>query len=78
MKYHLGDADYCWTGRGSHGYATIREFRGGHFLLDPEPDVTKGSDFRVMADARTYWAPRDRGVLLEQIDTPPRFWYSNF
>ena len=44
--YRIGDRVYFWTGRGSHGYATIREFRGDHILLDPEPDATKGFDFR--------------------------------
>ena len=78
--YHLGDMVYFWTGRGSHGYATIREFRGRRILLDPEPDATKGSDFRNIREPipHTYWIPRDRGVPLDQIDTPPRIWYTNF
>ena len=76
--YKVGDTVYFWTGRGSHGYATIREFRGHHVLLDPEPDATKGSDYRPYTIKGTYWAPRDRGVLPNQIDTAPRFWYTNF
>jgi hypothetical protein len=77
--HRLGDRVYFWTGRGSQGYATIREFRGDHILLNPEPEATKGSDYRTVSyGSGTYWAPRDRGVLAEQINTSPRVWYINF
>lgn len=64
---------YFWTGRRSHGYAVIREIKGDHILLDPEPDAVKGSHATT-----NYWAPRDRGVLKHQVDTPPQFWYTIF
>jgi hypothetical protein len=73
----VGDMVYFWTGRGSHGYATIRETKpdpnGDRYLLDPEPDATMGGDRSSIK-----WAPRDRGVLKEQIDTPPKIWWKNF
>ena len=75
----VGDMVYFWTGRGSHGYATIREIKGDRYLLDPEPDAVKGSDYRHRQDpARDRWHPRDYGVYLAQIDTPPNIWYKNF
>ena len=77
----VGDMVYFWTGRGSHGYATIRVIEGDRVLLDPEPDATKGSDYRARAHlgpGRDRWYPRDRGIPFSQIDTPPRIWYMNF
>ena len=77
----VGAMVYFWTGRGSHGYATIRAFVGDRVLLDPEPDAVKGSDYRRRAQlgpGRDYWYPRDRGIPFSQIDTPPRIWYTNF
>ena len=78
--YHVGERVFFWTGRGSHGYATIRELRGDLILLDPEPEATKGSDYRDFGTdtAHTYWLPRDRGVSINQINTPPEIWYSNY
>ncbi len=77
--FSVGDRVYFWTGRGSYGYATIREFRGGLIVLDPDPDAVKGSDYRRrLALGRDYWGPRDRGVPPEQINTPPQIWYTNF
>ncbi len=69
----IGDMVYFWTGRGSHGYAVIREFKGPLVLLDPEPDATVGSDANS-----TYWIPRDKGVPRDQIDTAPAIWFTNF
>ena len=78
-SYHVGERVYFWTGRGSQGHATIREVRGEHFLLNPEPDAVKGSDYRERLHlGRDYWAPRDRGVLVYQINTPPQVWWTNF
>ncbi len=74
----IGDMVYFWTGRGSHGYATIRGSREGRYLLEPEPDATRGSDARTLHSGKDYWAPRDWGVRECQIDTPPRIWYTNF
>ena len=76
--HRVDDMVYFWSGRGSHGYVTVRELRGDHVLLDPEPEAKRGSDYRFLSAGRNYWAPRDRGVLHGQIDTVPRFWYSNF
>ena len=71
---------YFWTGRGSHGYATIRAFKGDLVLLDPVEDATKGSDYRARINLPRgpHWIPRDHGVPLSQIDTPPNFWWTNF
>ena len=79
-SYNIGERVYFWTGRGSQGHATIREIRGEHYLLDPEPDAIKGSDFRHIGERtpHNYWLPRDRGVLASQINTPPRIWWTNF
>lgn len=76
--YRIGDMVYFWTGRGSHGYATIYKLADNRVFLRPEPDAQKGSDFRILASGRDYWLPRDRGVPLEQIDTQPSFWFKNF
>ncbi len=71
----VGDMVYFWTGRGSHGYATIRGFDRHRVLLDPEPDAVKGSDATRNGK---YWYPRDTGVPEDQIDTPPNFWWTNY
>jgi hypothetical protein len=78
--YRVGDMIYFWTGRGSHGYATITRLDTGRgrVLLEPEPDAHKGSDYRTRASGQDYWAPRSLGVLLDQIDTPPQVWFTNF
>jgi hypothetical protein len=47
-------------------------------FIDPEPDANKGSDYRILKNGKEYWSPRNWGVPLDQIDTPPRIWYSNF
>ena len=79
LPYQVGDMVYFWTGRGSHGYATIRAFKGEKILLDPEPDATKGSDYRPRPSLpRDIWKPRDFGVLASQLDTSPNFWWTNF
>lgn len=47
----IGERVRFWTGRGSHGYATVHEIRRSKnldcdlFLLDPEPDAIKGADY---------------------------------
>lgn len=74
----VGDVVSFWTGRGSYGTATVREVEGDRYFLDPEEDAVKGSDFRGRPVGRTWWQPRDRGVRLEQINTPIRPWYTNF
>ena len=76
----VGDMVYFWTGRGSHGYATIRGFNGDRVLLDPVEDATKGSDYRLRPTHPNgpYWIPRNHGVPLSQIDTAPNFWWTNF
>jgi len=78
MPYSVGDMVYFWTGRRSHGYAIITAMTEERVFLEPEPDATKGSDYRLLYSGREWWAPRNRGVLHRQIDTPPQFWYSNF
>lgn len=80
LPRQVGDMVYFWTGRGSHGYATIRAFKGEKILLDPEPDATRGSDFRLRRTHPNgpYWIPRNYGVPLSQIDTAPNFWWTNF
>ena len=75
----VGDMVYFWTGRGSHGYAVIRAIEEDRYLLDPEPDAVRGSDYRRRKEpARDRWHPRDRGIPLSQIDTPPEIWYKSF
>lgn len=79
----IGDRVYFWTGRGSQGYATVREIRehprrGTVFYLDPEPDAHRGADYWVRSDGQSYWAPREQGVRLEQLEQPMRQWYRNF
>jgi hypothetical protein len=69
---------YFWTGRGSHGYATIYEIKDDLYKLRPEPDAHKGSDYRIFRSGRDYWAPRERGVPIQQLDTFPNFWFKNF
>ncbi|HEV2604768.1 MAG TPA: hypothetical protein VGU24_13985 [Microvirga sp.] len=79
LPRQIGDMVYFWTGRGSHGYATIRGFKDGRVLLDHEPDAVKGSDYRLREKlGRDWWLPRDRGLPLEHLDTPPNFWWKNF
>jgi hypothetical protein len=78
MRYTVGDMVYFWTGRGSHGYGIVQRVLLDRLFIDPEPDATKGSDYRIMKSGKVYWAPRNFGVPLGQIDTPPRFWYTNF
>jgi len=75
----LGELVYFWTGRGSQGYALVREIRNGRYYLDPHPTATKGSDYRLLRNGKRfdYWAPRDCGVRIEQITQPPRIWYEN-
>ena len=74
----VGDVVSFWTGRGSYGSAIVREVDGDRYYLDPEPNAVKGSDFRKHPNGSTWWAPCDRGVPLEQINTPIRLWYTNF
>lgn len=78
MKYAVGDMVYFWTGRGSHGYGVIQRILPDRIFIDPEPDAAKGSDFRILANGKEYWLPRNRGVSLDQIDTLPCIWYKNF
>ena len=69
-----------WTGRGSSGQATIRKIEGNKVFLDPFPDAIKGSDYRLFsknAARKDAWMPRDYGVLVTQINTPPQPWYEN-
>jgi hypothetical protein len=78
MNYAVGDMVYFWTGRGSHGYGIIQRITEDRIFIDPEPDATKGSDYRIMADGHVCWSPRNHGISIDQIDTPPRIWYTNF
>jgi len=78
MSYAIGDMVYFWTGRGSHGYGIIQRILPDRIFIDPEPDATKGSDFRILANGKEYWLPHNRGVPLDQIDTPRCIWYTNF
>lgn len=74
-----GDLVYFWTGRGSHGFADVREFRDGRYILDPHPSATKGADYWPATPWRAeYWLPRRRGVPLTQLTDPPVIWYRNF
>jgi hypothetical protein len=76
----VGNRVFWWTGRGSQGHGVIRAIKGARYLIDPEPDAIKGSDFRTFAPGsrrRDVWAPRDYGVSAYQINTPPRIWYTN-
>jgi hypothetical protein len=79
----VGERAYFWPGRGLHGYATVREIRnhprrGTIFYLDPEPNAHRGADYWVRSDGQSYWAPREHGVRLEQLEQPMRQWYRNF
>lgn len=78
MNYAIGDMVYFWTGRGSHGYGIIQRITEDRIFIDPEPDATKGSDYRILRNGKEYWMPRNFGVPPDQIDTPPRIWYTNF
>jgi hypothetical protein len=78
--FFVGQRVRFWSGRGSEGWATIRELRDGRAFLDPEPDAIKGSDYRVFrqpAKRPDGWAPRDYGVPLDQLNTPPRIWWQD-
>lgn len=74
-----GDLVCFWTGRGSHGYADVREVRDGRYILAPHPSATKGSDYRPARPGRPeYWSVRSRGVPLTQLTDPPQIWFHNF
>lgn len=78
--FKVGDRVFFWTGRGSQGFATIRAIENGRAFLDPEPDAMKGSDYRTRAGNATKpdrWAPRDYGVRLHHLNTPPEPWYKD-
>ena len=80
QPFAIGERVFFWTGRGSQGYATIRAVNGNRAFLDAEQDAVKGSDFRNFAagSKRTdFWAPRDYGVRLWQLNTEPRIWFEN-
>ena len=73
-----GDLVYFWTGRGSHGFADVREIVEGRYILDPHASATKGSDYRpARQDRPEYWYVRRRGVPLDQLKGPPKIWYRN-
>ena len=76
-KHDIGDLVHFWTGRGSYGYAVITRFGADKIYLEPEFDAHRGSDFRILHSGAEYWAPRNFGVPLAQIDTPPIFWFWN-
>ncbi|WP_439395567.1 hypothetical protein ACRQ5Q_00665 [Bradyrhizobium sp. PMVTL-01] len=76
--YSIGDMVYFWTGRGSHGYASITRLTADRIFLEPEPDAHRGSDYRILHSGAEWWSPRRKGVPVDQVDTPPRFWYCNF
>lgn len=78
LPHAVGDLIYFWTGRGSHGLGVVSGFKEGRVLIEPEPDAVRGSDARRLATGREYWAPRNRGIPLDQINSTPRFWYTNF
>ena len=65
-------------GRGSHGYGTIQRITEDRIFIDPEPDATKGSDYRSLRNGIEYWMTRNFGLPHDQIDTPLRIWYTNF
>jgi len=69
---------YFWTGRGSYGSATVTGVTDDRLFLNPEPEAHKGSDYRILHSGAEWWLPRNIGVPLDQVDTPPRFWYVNF
>ncbi|MBR2266747.1 hypothetical protein [Sphingobium sp.] len=80
QMFQVGDRVFFWTGRGSQGYGTIRDIRDDRAFIDPEPDAIRGSDFRVSPSGtvgRERWAPRDYGVRLNHLNTPPRPWFEN-
>ena len=78
MNYAIGDMVYFWTGRGSHGYGIIQRITEDRIFIDPEPDATKGSDYRILKSGKEWWLPRNKGVPIDQVDTRPRIWYTNF
>lgn len=39
-----GDLVYFWTGRGSYGFADLREIRDG-YILDPHRSAHRGADY---------------------------------
>ena len=78
--FAVGQRVFFWSGRGSQGYGTIREIRGGRAFIDPEPDAIKGSDYRIFrqpAKRDDAWGPRDHGLRFTQLNTPPRSWFRN-
>ncbi|WP_426265146.1 hypothetical protein [Sphingomonas sp. PWP1-2] len=80
VPYAVGDRVFFWSGRGSQGYAVIREIRGNRALLDPEPDALRGSDYRLFTQPAKRidgWTPRDYGLPFSQINTPPRPWFQD-
>lgn len=78
--FHVGQHVFFWTGRGSQGYGVIRAFKGERALIDAEPGAIKGGDFRTFGPGsvrKDVWGPRDHGVRLEQLNTPPKPWYQD-
>jgi hypothetical protein len=79
----VGERVCFWTGRGSQGYATVRQIRRHPrlqcelFLLAPEPSASRGADY-WQRGASSYWGPRDFGVTLDQLEHEPRIWFQNF
>jgi hypothetical protein len=58
MNYAVGDMVYFWTGRGSHGYGIIQRITEDRIFIDPEPDATKGSDYRIRSTLRHAFGTR--------------------
>ena len=78
--YRVGDRVFFWTGRGSVGWGTIRKLKYGRAVIDPDDDAHKGSDYRILgsgAERRERWRPRDFGVSLDHLNTPPNPWVQN-
>lgn len=79
-SFEIGQRVFFWTGRGSQGYGTIAAVKNERFLIEPDADALKGSDFRAhppgskKADS---WAPRDYGVMPSQINSPPDPWFQD-
>lgn len=67
------------------GTGTVREIRGERYLIDPDPSSFKGSDYWELARTSPrrlrpgsdgfFWAPRDFGLRISNIDTEPRPWW---
>ena len=78
--FHIGDRVFFWSGRGSQGYGIIRAIRNGRAFIDPDPVAIKGSDFRIYApgsNKRDFWGPRDFGLPLSNLNTPPDPWFED-